>query len=43
MFLSLRWKAKVGGSTDEESVDLAFDAMHEYYQFVVNGVSSFHM
>ncbi|XP_060560013.1 A disintegrin and metalloproteinase with thrombospondin motifs 6-like [Ruditapes philippinarum] len=33
-----RWKAKVGGSTDEESVDLAFDAMHEYYQFVVNGI-----
>lgn len=29
---------KVGGDTDKERMDNAFDAMHEFYMFVVNGV-----
>ena len=33
------WKARVGGDTDEERLNNAFDAMYEYYLFVINGVS----
>lgn len=39
--LFFRWKARVGGETDDDKLDNAFDAMYEYYQFIVNGVSNF--
>ncbi|KAH3821547.1 hypothetical protein DPMN_123311 [Dreissena polymorpha] len=33
-----KWKAKVGGATENEQFDRAFEAMHEFYTFVVNGI-----
>ena len=41
IFRILRWKTRVGGETEEELVNNAFNAMYEYYEFVVNGVSEY--
>ena len=40
-FIFHRWQTRVGGETEEQLVNNAFNAMYEYYEFVVNGVSEY--
>ena len=38
-FTIFSWKSRVGGETEDEILNNAYDAMYQYYQFIINGVS----